>query len=34
MRILKYKTIENIRLISKDIPITKIDIKIVEKKRR
>ena len=32
MRILKYKTIENIRLISKDIPITKIDIKIVEKK--
>ena len=32
MKILKYKTIENVKYVSKDIPITKKDIKIVEKK--
>ena len=32
MKILKYKTIENVKYVSKDIPITKKDIKIVQKK--
>ena len=31
MKILKYKTIENIRYVSKDIPISKKDIVIIEK---